>query len=186
MQPGPGLDFRPPGPRNSLSLLRVTNDQLITYESERAKLELQRIQALETQATAVLTVALAIAAFAASALDLKTLKNNLLPIGVVAFWMLIAAGFAVAALGPRAVRARFWMLGRRYRELEQKLTAAEDGLDTVPLTGDQAAAVVNGWRAQRNVSRHLAEAKALWLSCALICLLFAFIASGVAALVIAD
>jgi len=34
------------------------------------------------------------------------------------------------------------------------------------------------------VSSYLAEAKALWLTCALVCLLIAFVAAGVAAVII--
>jgi hypothetical protein len=44
----------------------MTQEQWITHETELARIEEQRLQSLETQATAVLTVVLAIAAFAAS------------------------------------------------------------------------------------------------------------------------
>jgi hypothetical protein len=50
-------------------------------------------------------VVLAIAAFAASAVDADTLEDNALLIAIAVLFMLLAAGFAVAARGPRSLKS---------------------------------------------------------------------------------
>ena len=159
-------------------------DQLIAHESELAKLEEQRVLDLESQGTAILTVVLAIAAFAASAVDGATLKDNPTPIAIAVFLMLCAAGFAIAARGPRATRAKFWTrLLPGYGPLERRVADAEQGISGAP-TSDDAAVILESWRARRALSAYLAESKALWVTCSLICLLLAFIAAGFTALLI--
>jgi hypothetical protein len=83
-------------------------EDLIGHESELAKAEEQRIQSVENQAGALLTVVLAVAAFAASAINKRTFEDNLESIAPVVGLLLIAACFAVAALGPRALNIAWW------------------------------------------------------------------------------
>jgi hypothetical protein len=150
---------------------------------ELAKLEEQRVQAQETQATAVLTVVIAIAAFGASAINGNTLRHHTVSIGVVVLLLLIAVGFAIAARLPRAIRLRLW--SRRlphYASLEQRLTTAEAALRDDLDAGAERGAILESWRARRAVANYLAEAKALWLTCSLACVFVAFIAAGVSAL----
>jgi hypothetical protein len=120
----------------------------------------------------------------ASAVDGATLKDNLVPVGFVAFFMLLAAGFVVAALGPRALKARFWMLLPDYAAKEQELADANAAMVGACPESAEPDLILASWRARRALSSYLAERKALWLTCALICLLLAFISTGVAALVI--
>jgi len=91
--------------------------------SDLAKLEEQRVQGLETQGTAILTVVLAIAAFTASTVDR-------------------------------------------------------------PMLQDDTPAILESWRARRALSAYFAEAKALWVTCSLICLLLTFVSVGVAGLLL--
>lgn len=162
----------------------MVGDQLITHESELAKLEEQRVVNLESQGTAILTVVLAIAAFAASAVDGATLKDNPAPVAIAVFLTLCSAVFAIAARGPRATRARFWTrLLAEYGPLEERVAAAEQGISG-GATPDDSAIILESWRARRALSTYLAESKALWVTCSLICLLLAFIAAGFTALII--
>jgi hypothetical protein len=164
----------------------LTTERLIIHEAELAKIEEQRIQSLETQAIAVLTVVLAIAAFAASVLDRDTLRSHFLSVGGVAGVMLVAAGFAVAALGPRALKARFWMLQSEYAARERHLAVADATLAGDLRDVSAAQAILESWRARRALSSYLAERKALWLTCSLIALLLTFVLAGVAAMMIVD
>jgi hypothetical protein len=162
----------------------VATDQLITHESELAKLEEQRVVSLEHQATAIVTVVLAIEAIAASTIDGATLSEHRAPIGIVVVLMLCAAGFAIAARGPRAIRARFWTrLLPLYGPLERRVADAEKRLRG-SASLDDSAVILESWRARRAFSTYLAEVKALWITCSLICLLFAFITAGIVAVVI--
>lgn len=155
--------------------------QAIQYESEVAKLEEDRIAGLESQATAILGLVVAIAAFAASALNTSTLEESWGWIGAVAAAMFLAAGFAIAARGPRALGVRFWeATNAEYAALEERLKRAEEAVGAASL-GAEGAEIVECWRARRAVSSYLAERKALWLTCALLCLLLAFVAAAVAA-----
>jgi hypothetical protein len=142
----------------------VLDEQMIRHEAELAKLEGQRVQSLETQAGAVLTVVLAVGVFAASALNRATLENHRIAVGAAVLFLLVAAGFAVAALGPRAARVSFWTWQRRYAKKERLLAAAETSL-TQPLAGiAQSDAILESWRARRAVAIYVAERKALWLT----------------------
>jgi hypothetical protein len=162
----------------------VATEQLIVHESELAKLEEQRVVSLENQATAIVTVVLAIEAFAASAVDGATLREHRVLIGIVVLLMLCAAGFAIAARGPRAIRARFWTrLLPGYAPLERRVADAEERLRG-SASPDDCAVILESWRARRALSTYLAESKALWVTCSLICLLFAFITAGVVAVVV--
>jgi hypothetical protein len=162
----------------------VLDEQMILHEAELAKLEGQRVQSLETQAGAVLTVVLAVGVFAASALNRATLDDHRIAVGAAVLFLLVAAGFAVAALGPRAALVGFWTWQGRYAEKERRLDAAETSL-TEPLAGiAQSHAILESWRARRAIAIYLAERKALWLTWSLISLLFAFVSAGIAALVI--
>jgi hypothetical protein len=166
-------------------------EDLVAHESELAKVEEQRIQSVETQAGAVLTVILAIVAFAASAINKKTFEDHLPPIALVMAFLLIAACFTVAALGPRALKVKAWTaLQPSYRGKEQTLAATERVLrDQTNSTGTDpgavAAAMLANWRARRDVSSFLVERKALWLTGALASLLLAFVSTGITALQIA-
>ncbi|MEA2232097.1 MAG: hypothetical protein QOD83_1913 [Solirubrobacteraceae bacterium] len=161
----------------------MASDQLIAHESELAKLEEQRVQNLDGQATAIVSVVLAIAAFSASAVDTKTIESEPLPVGLVGLFVFLAVGFAVAARGPRATRTRFWtVVDQDYARLERRLAKAEQHIAGNP--SDEAIAVLESWRARRAVSSHIAEGKALWVSYSLLCLLVAFIAAGAASLII--
>lgn len=166
--------------------VRAVSEDLIAHEAELAKAEEQRIQSVETQAGAVLTVVLAIVAFAASAINKKTFEDNLALIALVMAFLLIAACFAVAALGPRALKVKPWTaLQRSYRAKETALEATEDALKAASPDSATAVAILANWRARRDISIFLAERKALWLTCALACLLLAFVSAGVTALQIA-
>ena len=162
---------------------------LISRQQELHKLEEQRISGVETQATAILTLVVAIAAFGASALNSGVLAKNTLEIGAVTLLLLISAGFAVAARGPRSLKVGFWRqldseYDRRERELETRerelADAATGQLSAVPI----GKAILASWHARTAVSAWLADRKALWLTCALVCLLLAFVAAGVAALLV--
>jgi hypothetical protein len=159
-------------------------DLMITHESDLAKLEEQRVQGLETQGTAILTVVLAIAAFTASTVDRQTLQDNPVLIGVAVFFMLGAAGFAIAARGPRALKARFWTVVKpAYGPLlEERLAQADNAISHAQT--DDTPAILESWRARRALSAYFAEAKALWVTCSLICLLLAFVSVGVAGLLL--
>lgn len=167
------------------------SEDLVAHESELAKAEEQRIQSVETQAGAVLTVVLAIVAFAASAINKKTFEDHLPLIALVMAFLLIAACFAVAALGPRALKVKAWTaLQRSYRCRERVLAATESVLraqtnSTGTDSAAVAAAILANWRARRDIASFLAERKALWLTCALASLLLAFVSAGVTALQIA-
>jgi hypothetical protein len=112
-------------------------------------------------------------------------------IAFVMAFLLIAACFAVAALGPRALKVKAWTaLQPSYRCRERVLAATESVLraqtnSTGTNTGAVAAAILANWRARRDISSFLAERKALWLTCALASLLLAFVSAGVTALQIA-
>jgi len=173
------------GPRSvSRPVVAQVAPARMEYEKEVLRIEDERVRATETQATAILTLVVAIAAFGASALDRSTLLNHRPEIAVVAFALLLSAGFALAARGPRALRARFWRrLLPRYDGLERRLEAGEADL-TSDLTGAELdRAIVENWRARRSISQYLAERKALWLTLSLVWLLGAFVATGFAALV---
>lgn len=163
-------------------------EDLVAHEAELAKAEEQRIQSVETQAGAALTVILAIVAFATSAINKSTFEDHLAPIAVVLAFLLVAACFAVAALGPRALKVGAWTaLQRSYRAKEHVLAETESAMrvQTDPSgtdPGGPGAAILANWRARRDVSNFLAERKALWLTCALASLLLAFIGTGVTAL----
>lgn len=161
-------------------------EDLIAHEADLAKMETQRLETLETRAGAVLTLVLAIAAFAASALNTATFKHSMVAVGVVALFLLVAAGFAVLALGPRAVMVRFWMKQPGYAKLEKRMTEAEDAISQLRPEAVSPAPLLESWRARRAVSAYLAERKALWLTCSLICLLLAFLSAGVASVLIVD
>ena len=162
-----------------------TADRLIGHEQELTKLEEERIQGLENQATAILALVVAIAAFAASVVDKSAIAQHRLVIGAVAFFMFLAAGFATAARGPRALKVEFWgALQKRYGELEKRLRSAEETIASDLSAADAPSAIVESWRARRAVTTYLAERKALWVTCALGCLLLAFAAAALAALVI--
>jgi hypothetical protein len=159
---------------------------LIAREQELLKLEEQRIQSLDTQSTAILTVVVAIAAFGASAVDGDVLKDHWVVIAVPTLLMLVSVGFAIAARGPRSLKWKTWeKLRPGYRDLEAGLRRAEDAIWTEQHTLAQVQyAVLQNWRARTQVSAWLAEEKARWLSWALVSLLAAFAATGGAALVI--
>jgi hypothetical protein len=159
---------------------------LIERERNLLTLEEQRVRSLETQATAILGLVVALAAFGASALDAKTLAQHTAPITVVVVLLIVAASFAVGARGPRAVHARFWhKLLPEYARREERVRRAEAAVqasrsDTRALYG----AVLESWQARTAVTNYLAENKALWVTCSLFSLLVAFIVAGVATLVI--
>ena len=100
--------------------------------------------------------------------------------------MLLSAGFAIAARGPRTGRWKSWeRLNPDYGALEEELRGAEEAIWTEHHTLEQVRiAVLENWRARRQVSAWLADQKARWLSWALVTLLAAFVAAGLAALVI--
>jgi hypothetical protein len=163
------------------------SEDLVAHEAELAKAEEQRIQSIETQSGAVLTVVLAIVAFAASAINKKTFEGHLSPIVLVMAFLLIAACFALAALGPRALKVKPWTaLQRSYRGKEQALAKTEHVLQAqTNATGTEqavSAAILANWRARRDIASFLAERKALWLTCALASLLLAFVSTGFTAL----
>ena len=79
-------------------------------------------------------------------------------------------------------RAAARVVDRDYAQLERRLIAAEKRIAGNP--SDEAIAVLESWRARRAVSTHIAEGKALWVSYSLISLLVAFLAAGVASLII--
>jgi hypothetical protein len=161
----------------------VTVDLLIAHEGELAKIEETRVANLETAAGAILTVTVAVFAFAASAINASTLTDSKTAIGIVVLFMLLAAGFSVAAHGPRALKARFWTRWmQRYAQLEQQLAAAENTLKAS--SEDDPTVILDSWRARRAVAAYLAEKKALWVTCALMSLLVAFVCAGVSALFI--
>jgi hypothetical protein len=161
----------------------MADDRLIEHESELAKAEEQRIQALETQATAMLTVVLAIVAFAASAINKKTLEENTAGIALVFGFLLVTSAFAVAALGPRALKVLAWTRFQpAYRQREQRLSATEERLRQAEVDIDLSPAILDNWRARRSVSGFLAERKALWLTLALMSLLLGFVSSGIVAI----
>jgi hypothetical protein len=161
-------------------------DMLIARQQELLKLEEQRIQSLDTQSTAVLTVVVAIAAFAASAVDGDVLEDHVAVVAIPTLLMLVSVGFAIAARGPRSLKLRIWKrLNPDYGGLEDDLRRAEDAIWREQHTVSQVRrAVLENWRARTQVSAWLAEQKARWLSWALVSLLAAFVAAGVAALVI--
>ena len=161
-------------------------DMLIAREQELLKLEEQRIQSLDTQSTAVLTVVVAIAAFAASAVDGDVLEDHVVVIAAPTLLMLVSVGFAIAARGPRSLKWRIWKrLNPDYGYLEDDLRRAEDAIWREQHTVSQVRrAVLENWRARTQVSAWLAEQKARGLSWALVSLLAAFVAAGLAALVI--
>jgi hypothetical protein len=160
--------------------------QLVDHEADLAKIEAQRLETLETRAGAVLTLVLAIAAFAASALNGATFKHNMVAVGVVALFLLVAAAFAVLALGPRALLVRFWLMQPGYARVEKRMTEAENVINELPPEMVSAAPLIESWRARRAVSIYLAERKALWVTCSLGCLLLAFLSAAVASVVIVD
>ena len=164
---------------------------LIARQQELFKLEEQRVSGVETQATAILTLVVAIAAFGASSLNSGVLADNKVVIGGVAVLLLASAGFAVAARGPRTLKAGFWReIDRDYDELESVLAAREAELEERAVAVQQHSpdeigeAVLRSWHARTAVSTWLADRKGLWLTCALFSLLLAFIAAGIAALVV--
>lgn len=160
---------------------------LIDRQQELLKLEEQRTTSVESQATAILTLIVAIAAFGAASLSGDALSQHQTAIGVVGFLLVVAAGFAVAARAPRSLHVRFWLLSRQYRELEQALAAQDRGLRELGRRSgpdDVGEAVLGSWEARTAVSTYLADRKGLWLTCALISILLAFLAAGIAALAI--
>jgi len=164
---------------------------LVARQQELLKIEEQRISGVETQATAILTLVVAIAAFGGSSLNSGVLAKNTLVLGVVAFLLLVSAGFAVAARGPRTLRARFWLrIDPRYAELEEAVAERDAELERCSLAIEDLTeyeigqVVLRSWHARTAVSSWLADAKALWLTYALMSLLLAFIAAGLAALVV--
>jgi hypothetical protein len=164
---------------------------LISRQQELHKLEEQRISGVETQATAILTLVVAISAFGASALNSGVLAKNTLEIGAVALLLLISAGFAVAARGPRSLKAGFWrqldpQYDKRERDLETRERELEEAATQQLAAAPIAKAILATWQARTAVSSWLADRKALWLTCALIFLLLAFIAAGVAALLVVE
>jgi len=118
-----------------------------------------------------------------STLDRQTLQDNPVLIGVAVFFMLGAAGFAIAARGPRALKARFWTVVKpAYGPPEERLAQADNAISHVQT--DDTPAILESWRARRALSAYFAEAKALWVTCSLICLLLAFVSVGVAGLLL--
>ena len=162
----------------------ISADRAIEYERELAKAEEARIASLENQATAILGLIIAVAAFSVSTIDRTTLEQHRLAIGSVVVALFLAAGFAIAARGPRALSLRFWTAAdRRYGILEARLEKAEEMIRTAGTTvGGEA--ILESWCARRAVFAYLAERKALWLTCALGSLLASFVAAAVAALII--
>lgn len=84
------------------------------------------------------------------------------------------------------MKLKIWKrLNPDYGGLEDDLRRAEDAIWWEQHTVSQVRrAVLENWRARTRVSAWLAEQKARWLSWALVSLLAAFVAAGVAALVI--
>jgi hypothetical protein len=159
---------------------------LIERQQELLKLEEQRIRDLDTQSTAILTVVVAIAAFAASALDGDVLRDHVAIIAVPTVLAICSVGFAIAARGPRSRRWEIWeRVNPDYHRLEERARETERAIwSQGDKTPELRRAVLDDWRARTEVAAWLAEQKARWLSWALVGLLAAFIAAGLAALAI--